>query len=213
MTRNVVKIVVALLMVIAMWQSGVVAMASIHKLRAERLIDENNEALSNQITSILAFAIALDDRNPRVLASRAKQAFVIGLDDPRVLADARSMYRQLTEIQPSVSEHWAMLFVAKTYLGERDDERAQALMQVVRLGPYEPLANYHVLSAATRDWLGLTAEMRRLVLDMASRTLRSASPTHRSEARQLLKTRGFLPIVCARHGDDVPAAICEAAGT
>ena len=198
MNNHAVTAITTIVLLVAMWQSGAITIASIYTLRGERVLNAGADIDSQQNQAIRLFdqAMDVDSRHPGPVYDVVKLTKISRRSDDIAKQGALQLHRRLVLIRPASAENWARLFALKSDLGGYDAEWLDAFVRAEQIGPWEPVAIYYLLEAGTGHWLGLIPAMRESIINVAVRALVSASANH-GRSIDLLKARGFLQMACS----------------
>lgn len=152
----------------------------------------------NTVESYLSISHQFNSGNPSTSMNlgRMYEFRALGKSREENLQVALNHYVRASKLRPASSVSWAIIAEVKSQLGELDTEFEEALAQSVRFGPWEPMAQTLIVRTGLRNWSRLTANTRKLVRDTAIRGMLSQAPGQRRTVARILKTQGFLTLVC-----------------
>ncbi len=161
---------------------------------------EKIEGDGNRIESYLYTSYQFNSGNPSTSINLGRFYEFRALDKlqnrKENLQSALHHYTQASKLRPVGPVSWAIIAEVKSQLGELDLEFEEALVQSVRLGPWEPLAQTLVVRTGLRNWAQLSGQMRELVRDTAIRGMLSRAPGRRNTMAAILEKQNSLPMVC-----------------
>jgi hypothetical protein len=120
-------------------------------------------------------------------------------NDPAELEKARGHLLKALAERPGSGYTWAGLAALKYRLGETDGLFEKALVNAVKLGPYEPEVQRDVVNYGLAVWDEVRPETRRAIESAVAAGMRRNAP----EILQISARRGRLGAAC-RHLDGVP---------
>jgi hypothetical protein len=188
-----IKIVLAVVLLLGSWQSfSLLASAAV-----TRQVDNHLRQLKTiqpvdlQIGSRrLQEVLNLGAPNPDAL-----RLMIFAEPDPRRKLE---LLERLTEIRPADGQAWADIFSGRLALKQVDEQTGLALSKAMALGPWEPGVLFTLVDAGTRHWLTLDGAERQMIMMAAERRLVHSAHWRRGEFVGLLRSRGFLAMVCSR---------------
>jgi len=131
-----------------------------------------------QVIERLGRALAIAPDNARALEFMGAMQFetIRGATDPQAAVAAarasRDSFRRALWLQPTASQTWVNLALAKQSLGEIDGEFFTALEQSVRYGPWEPPVLLLGLQVGVGAWDRASPAQRELIFGMRDRAAR-----------------------------------------
>ena len=193
-------------LLVSTWNAFRIGISGIYDAMAETEIDQWSKAIEkiednrNRVESYLSISHKFNSGNPSTSMNLGRFYEFRALDKlqnrKENLQSALHHYTQASKLRPVGSVSWAIIAEVKSQLGELDPEFEEALVQSVRLGPWEPLAQILVVRTGLRNWAQLSGQMRELVRDTAIRGMLSRAPGRRNTMAAILEKQNFLPMVC-----------------
>lgn len=156
--------------------------------------EEISEALADSNS-----ALNWEESNPEYVELKGRvlyyRALVSGLDAQGLddIANAKVLHQQAIKLRPRWPYSWANLVLMKSYLKEFDEEYHQALINSLKLGPWEKSVHLTLSHAAALSWDSLSLEQKRLFAQNIERGIVRNMP----EVRTILSAYTKTASICA----------------
>ena len=110
------------------------------------------------------------------------------------LQKALGYYKQVIRLRPAWPYGWMNIAISKGRLSEIDEEYKQALLQLLRLGPWEENTLPVIIQLSLPTWPYLDSDTRQPLLDYF---IRAQESSRKMEVSQTVLKAGQLKLYCA----------------